>query len=100
MRTVLLNLWAWVLAHPGETMGGLYLVLNAINALIPVEARKASNLARWLDRACVLTQRGAANATSWPVVGRSIARAVVEDAQPDTTAPQRPSVMPPKEETK
>lgn len=90
MKTLLLNLWAWIVAHPAETMGGLYLVLNAINAMIPVEARKTSKLTAVLDRLCVLTQRGAVGATSWPVVGRSIAKEIVAPER-ETQAPPPPS---------
>lgn len=77
MKIWMLNLWAWVVAHPAETLGALYAALNAINAAIPVERRKSSRLARVLDALCIVTQRGAENATSWPVVGRSIARDLV-----------------------
>ncbi len=87
MKTLLLNLWAWIVAHPAETMGGLYVALNIVNKMIPVEARKTSRLAAVLDRLCVLTQRGAVGATSWPVVGRSIAREIV--------APERETQAPP-----
>lgn len=87
MKPLLLNLWAWIVAHPAETMTALYLALNAINKAIPVNASKTSRIARWLDIACVLTQRGAVGATSWPVVGRSIAREIV--------APERETQAPP-----
>lgn len=87
MKTLLLNLWAWIVAHPAETMGGLYVALNAINKAIPVNASKTSRIARWLDIACVLTQRGAVGATSWPVVGRSIAKEIA--------APERETQAPP-----
>lgn len=87
MKTLLLNLWAWIVAHPAETMGGLYVALNIINKMIPVESRKTSKLAAVLDRLCVLTQRGAVGATSWPVVGRSIAKEIA--------APERETQAPP-----
>lgn len=87
MKTLLLNLWAWIVAHPAETMGGLYVALNVINKMIPVESRKTSKLAAVLDRLCVLTQRGAVGATSWPVVGRSIAKEIA--------APERETQAPP-----
>lgn len=77
MKAALLNLWAWVVAHPAETLGALYVALNALNASLPVERRESSRLARVLDALCIVTRRGSENATSWPVVGRSIARDLV-----------------------
>lgn len=103
MKQLILSAWAWVVAHPEATLAALYALLNAINAAIPVERRKASLPLRVLDRLCIATQRGAINASSWPLAGRSIAKAVAsaviaeQQPQPDATQPQRPSVMPPSE---
>lgn len=103
MKQLVLSAWAWVVAHPAESLGALYALLNAINAAIPVERRKASVWLRVLDRICFATQRGAINASSWPLAGRSIAKevagAVIAEQQPqaDATQPQRPSMMPPSE---
>lgn len=93
MKTLLLNLWAWVVAHPAETLGALYALLNAINAAIPVERRKVSVWLRVLDRVCIATQRGAINASSWPLAGRSIAKEVAGAviAERETQAPPPPS---------
>lgn len=77
MKQICIIAWAWIMAHPAETLAALYVALNAVNAAIPVERRKTSRLARVLDALCIVTQRGAENATSWPVVGRSIARDLV-----------------------
>ena len=97
MKTLLLNLWVWIVAHPAEVLGALYLVLNAVNAAIPVERRKGSLALRVLDRLCVLTQRSAANGASWPVFGRSIAKEIVTASLGDreTQAPPPPSDPPP-----
>lgn len=93
MKTLLLNLWAWVLLHPAEVLGGLYVVLNAINAAIPVERRKASLALRVLDRLCIATQRGAINASSWPVAGKSLAKELASAVvvERETQAPPPPS---------
>lgn len=77
MKELVLKAWAWVLANPEATMGAVYAVLNVVNSQVSVERRKGSRALQLLDRLCVLTQKGAQNATSWPVVGRSIAKAAV-----------------------
>ena len=99
MKTLLLNLWVWIVAHPAEVLGALYLVLNAVNAAIPVERRKGSLALRVLDRLCVLTQRSAANGASWPVFGKSLAKEIVTASLGDreTQAPPPPSDPPPSE---
>lgn len=96
MKSLLLNLWAWVLVHPVEVLGALYVVLNVINKTIPVERRKASLALRVLDRLCVLTQRSAANGASWPVFGKSLAKEIVSASLGDreTQAPPPPSDPP------
>ena len=76
MKTLVLNLWVWIAAHPAEVLGALYVALNAINAAIPVERRKGSLALRVLDRLCIATQRGAINGTSWPVAGKSLAKEI------------------------
>ena len=105
MKSLIISAWAWVVAHPAESLGAIYALLNAINAAVPVERRKSSLLLRVLDRVCIATQRGAINGSSWPLAGRSIAKTVAsamvaeQQPQPDTTQPQRPSVMPPSNES-
>ena len=105
MKSLVISAWAWVVAHPAESLGALYALLNAINAAIPVERRKTSVALRVLDRLCIAAMRGAINGSSWPLAGRSIAKEVAgaviaeQQPQPDTTQPQRPSVMPPSNES-
>ena len=93
MKTLLLNLWAWVLLHPAETLGALYVALNAVNATISVERRKSSLALRVLDRLCIATQRGAINGTSWPVAGKSLAKEIASAVivERETQAPPPPS---------
>jgi len=98
MKSLILSAWAWVVAHPAETLAALYALLNAINAAIPVERRKSSLALRVLDRLCIATQRGAINASSWPVAGKSLAKelasAVVVERETQTPPP------PPSDEVK
>ncbi len=78
MKMLMLSLWAWVLAHPSETLAAvsalLYLALNVINARVPVQKRESSVWYRLLDGLAIATQKGSESKASWPVVGRSIAR--------------------------
>lgn len=76
MKQLVLSAWAWVVAHPAEVTAALYALANAINAAVPVERRRASRALQLLDRLCVLTQRGALNTASWPLVGRSLAKSL------------------------
>lgn len=93
MKTLLLNLWVWIAAHPAEVLGALYVALNAVNAAIPVERRKNSLALRVLDRLCIATQRGAVNASSWPVAGKSLAKEIASAVivERETQAPPPPS---------
>ena len=93
MKALIISAWAWVVAHPAESLGALYALLNAINAAVPVERRKASVWLRVLDRICFATQRGAINASSWPLAGRSIAKEVAGAviAERETQTPPPPS---------
>ena len=93
MKALIISAWAWAVAHPAESLGALYALLNAVNAAIPVERRKASVWLRVLDRICFATQRGAINASSWPLAGRSIAKEVASAviAERETQAPPPPS---------
>lgn len=107
MKALILSAWAWVVAHPAETLGALstllYLAINVINSRVPVEKREHNGWYKVLDALAIATQKGSESKASWPVVGRSIAKAVAgaviaeQQPQADATQPQRPSMMPPSE---
>lgn len=127
MKTLLLNLWAWVLLHPSEIAEAIGMVLSLIAAAsvgnAMQEGKPKSWPAKFVDALAARTRKGAINGPwSWPLVGKSIFDAAMEASKPavfvvsslappseddakraivdalkshDTTAPQRPSVMPP-----
>lgn len=106
MKQLVLSAWTWVVAHPAESLGALstllYLAINVINSRVPVEKREHNGWYKVLDALAIATQKGSESKASWPVVGRSIAKAVAsaviaEQPQADAAQPQRPSVMPPSE---
>lgn len=92
---MLAPLGAALAAHAPLVLAALsWLLANVLNRFVPVGHR--SWWALLLDRAVVLTQRGAANHMSWPVFGRSLARELargVLDVVPDD-APTNPSPPP------
>ncbi len=98
MKTLLLNLWAWVLLHPAEVSTAIVSLLGAIAAATVANARAKGApvglLARFVDRLAVKTRQGASNAGwSWPAFGRSVFEAAVEASlEPrETQAPPPPS---------
>lgn len=102
MKTLLLNLWAWVLLHPGEIAEAIGMLAALIAAATIGNATQAGKPKSWpakfVDALAARTRKGAINGPwSWPVIGRSIFDAAMDASAPapDVTAPQRPSVMPP-----
>ena len=98
MKTLVLNLWAWVLLHPAEVVGGLVSALGALIAAATAINPKLKGpaigwLARFVDALAVRTRQDAANAGwSWPLVGRSIFNAALDASAPrETQAPPPPS---------
>ena len=98
MKTLLLNLWAWVLLHPAEVSTAIVSLLGAIAAATVANARAkgapVGMLARFVDRLAVKTRQGAKNeGWSWPAFGRSVFEAAVEASlEPrETQAPPPPS---------
>lgn len=97
---------AWSLAHWDVVLGLLgllsYAWLNAKNARTAVEKRAGGGVVAWIDRAAVLTMKGASNKVSAPVLGKSLADAARaeltkelverEHAEPDVSAAQTSSV--------
>lgn len=70
---------AWSLAHWDVVLGLLgllsYAWLNAKNARTAVEKRAGGGVVAWIDRAALLTMKGASNKVSAPVLGKSLADA-------------------------
>ena len=91
MKTLVLNLWVWIVAHPPESLAALsallYLVLNVVNARVPVEKRQSSVWYKILDALAIATQKGSESRASWPVVGRSIAKDVAAVVVPKPEEP-------------
>lgn len=95
MKTLLLNLWAWVLLHPAEVVAAVLPVLVALATVVNARSKgaPASWFARFVDALAVRTRQDAANAGwSWPLVGRSIFNAALDASAPrETQAPPPPS---------
>jgi hypothetical protein len=91
VKTLVLNLWVWIVAHPPESLAALsallYLVLNVVNARVPVEKRQSSVWYKILDALAIATQKGSESRASWPVVGRSIAKDVAAVVVPKPEEP-------------
>jgi hypothetical protein len=96
MKQLVLSAWTWVVAHPAESLGALstllYLAINVINSRVPVEKREHNGWYKVLDALAIATQKGSESKASWPVVGRSIAKAVASAviAERETQAPPPP----------
>lgn len=90
MKTLILNLWAWVLLHPVEVSGAVASALVAIATVINARSKGAprSWFARFVDALAIRTRQGAQNAGwSWPLFGRSVFEAAVAASMP---APEEP----------
>lgn len=93
MKTLLLNLWAWVVLHPVEVVGALVSALGAMIAAATAINPKLKGpaigwLSRFVDALALRTRQGAANGPwSWPLAGRSIFEAAVAASMP---APEEP----------
>lgn len=85
MKTLILNLWAWVLLHPVEVSGAVASALVAIATVINARSKGAprSWFARFVDALAIRTRQGAQNAGwSWPLFGRSVFEAAVAASMP------------------
>lgn len=95
MKTLVLNLWAWVLLHPAEVVAAVLPVLVAIATVVNARSKgaPASWFARFVDALAARTRQDAANAGwSWPLVGRSIFNAALDASVPrETQTPPPPS---------
>lgn len=92
MKALVLNVWAWILAHPEQVMGAVFALLSAILAATIANARAKGApvgwFARFVDRLAARTRANAANAGwSWPIVGRSIFEAAVDASAPPSDPP-------------
>lgn len=97
MKTLILNLWAWVLVHPVEVVGAFVSALGAMIAAATAINPKLKGpaigwLSRFVDALALRTRQGAANGPwSWPLVGRSIFEAAVAASMPAPEEPPPPS---------
>lgn len=88
MKTLLLNLWAWVVLHPVEVVGAFVSALGAmIAAATAINPRLKGPaigwLARFIDALAARTRQGAVNGpSSWPIIGRSVFDAAVAASMP------------------
>jgi hypothetical protein len=101
MKTLLLNLWAWVLLHPAESFAAVLPVLVALATVVNARAKgaPASWLARFVDRLAVRTRADAANAGwSWPMIGRSVFNAALDASVPQPIEPRETQAPPPPSE--
>jgi hypothetical protein len=94
MRTLFLNLWAWVLLHPEAVVSAALAVLSVVGATI-ANARAKGAPASWpekfVDRLAVRTRANASNAGwSWPVIGKSIFEAALDASAPMTSVDDAP----------
>jgi hypothetical protein len=98
MKTLVLNLWAWVLLHPAESFAAVLPVLVALATVVNARAKgaPASWLARFVDRLAVRTRADAANAGwSWPMIGRSVFHAALDASVPQPIEPRETQAPPP-----
>ena len=97
MKTLLLNLWAWVVLHPVEVVGAFVSALGAMIAAATAINPKLKGpaigwLARFVDALAARTRQGAVNGpSSWPIVGRSVFEAAVAASMPAPEEPPTPS---------
>jgi hypothetical protein len=97
VKTLILNLWAWVLVHPVEVVGAFVSALGAMIAAATAINPKLKGpaigwLSRFVDALALRTRQGAANGPwSWPLVGRSIFEAAVAASMPAPEEPPPPS---------
>lgn len=97
MKTLLLNLWAWVVMHPVEVTGAAVSALVAIATVINARSKgpAATWLARFVDLLAARTREGAKNAGwSLPLFGRSIFEAAIEASMPAPIEPARETIAP------
>ena len=98
---------AFVVAHPLELGGALYLGLNVLNARLPAAVRAGplgALLHLALDRIVATTRLDAPGTLKWPVITGSLLRAVADAVDPrvivaptraDEVVLGRPTVVPP-----
>lgn len=91
MKSVMLNLWAWVLLHPEAVVTAALAVLSVVAATIANARAKGAPVSwieRFVDRLAVRTRANASNAGwSWPIVGRSIFEAALDASAPPPKDP-------------
>lgn len=100
MKTLLLNLWAWLLSHPVEVTTALVGALVSIATVINARSKGPAStwFARFVDALAIRTRQGADNAGwSWPLLGRSVFEAAIAASlpQPIEPAPEREMQVPP-----
>lgn len=99
MKSLILNLWAWLLLHPVEVTTALVGALVSIATVINARSKgpAATWLARFVDALSLRTRQGAQNAGwSWPLLGRSVFEAAIAASlpQPIEPAPERETTAP------
>ena len=102
MKSLILNLWAWLLLHPVEVTTALVGALVSIATVINARSKGPAPtwFARFVDALSLRTRQGAQNAGwSWPLLGRSVFEAAIaasmpQPIEPDVSAAQTSSVSP------
>lgn len=97
MKSMIVNLWVWVLAHP-EAVGAAALAVLSVVAATVANARAQDAPTTWferfVDRVSVRTRANASNAGwSWPVIGRSIFEAALDASAPPKDPPSEPGFV-------
>lgn len=92
MKTWMLSLWAWIMAHPEQVFGAIAAILTAIAAATVANARAKGRPVGWfprfVDRLAVRTRANATNAGwSWPIIGRSAFEAAIDASAPPSDPP-------------
>lgn len=97
MKSLILNLWAWLLLHPVEVTTALVGALVSIATVINARSKGPAStwFARFVDRLAARTREGAKNAGwSIPLFGRSIFEAAIEASMPAPIEPARETIAP------
>ena len=99
MPQTLVALYLWIRSHPEQCGTLLYAAANVFNALAPTRWQRLPGWRGWLvrtvDRAVLLKQSDAEGTLSWPVFGRSVARAAIEaEVAPGTASLDAEDVPP------